>query len=352
MTAGLLAALARRDDVDVHAYALTWRGRDALAATRAARHPGVDPPDPGTGRAGVLGTRAGAAPRPRTGPVRSTSCTPPTSSRRRRARRSWSPCTTSRSCGTPSCAPPTRSAIPRLMRRAIARGAVVHTPSEFVAAEVRELLDAPADRVVAIHSGVPARARRRRRRAGGTLAGHDRYVLALGTIEPRKNLTTLVRAFDRVAESDPELGLVLAGPPGWDFARVQSAIDASRAARPHRADRASSTTATAPTSSRARPCSRTRRSTRASASRRSRRCSAACRWSPATRARCPRCSATPPSSCRRPTSTRSPTAIRALADPDDPSARRRYVAPRSRRAARYDWDTTAARMVDLYRSLA
>jgi glycosyltransferase involved in cell wall biosynthesis len=117
---------------------------------------------------------------------------------------------------------------PGLLRRAIARGAVVHTPSEFVAAEVRELLDAPADRVAAIHSGVPE-VRDGDATRGRTLAAADRYVLALGTIEPRKNLTTLVRAFDRVADTDHELGLVLAGPSGWDAARVQSAIDVSAA---------------------------------------------------------------------------------------------------------------------------
>ena len=43
---------------------------------------------------------------------------------------------------------------------------------------------------------------------------------------------------------------------------------------------------------------------------------------------------------------------RALADPDDADARGRCVAPRARPGRpRYDWDTTAARMVELYRSL-
>ena len=68
--------------------------------------------------------------------------------------------------------------------------------------------------------------------AGRRLAGSDRYVLALGTIEPRKNLPTLVRAFDAVAERDPELHLVIAGPDGWGV----EAFDAACAARsPRRA---------------------------------------------------------------------------------------------------------------------
>jgi len=41
----------------------------------------------------------------------------------------------------------------------------------------------------------------------------DRYVLFVGTLEPRKNLTTLIRAMQKLAE--PDLALVLVGPSGW-----------------------------------------------------------------------------------------------------------------------------------------
>ena len=43
-------------------------------------------------------------------------------------------------------------------------------------------------------------------------------MLAVGTLEPRKNLTTLLQAFarlQRIGEIDPALGLVLAGARGW-----------------------------------------------------------------------------------------------------------------------------------------
>ena len=49
-------------------------------------------------------------------------------------------------------------------------------------------------------------------------AAHDlpkRYVLWCGTLEPRKNVPTLLRAFASVRQHDPELGLVLVGPTGW-----------------------------------------------------------------------------------------------------------------------------------------
>ncbi len=118
---------------------------------------------------------------------------------------------------------------PRLLERAIQRGAVVHTPSEFVADEIREFFSIPPDRVVPIHPGIPD-VITGDRVAGARAAGGDRYVLALGTIEPRKNLPTLIEAFDRVARHDEDLRLVLAGPPGWDTERVAAAIGRARAA--------------------------------------------------------------------------------------------------------------------------
>jgi glycosyltransferase involved in cell wall biosynthesis len=41
------------------------------------------------------------------------------------------------------------------------------------------------------------------------------YVLWCGTIEPRKNLPVLLRAFAQVAARRPDLDLVLVGPDGW-----------------------------------------------------------------------------------------------------------------------------------------
>lgn len=43
----------------------------------------------------------------------------------------------------------------------------------------------------------------------------DHFVLHLGTIHPRKNLTRLIEAFELVAHRDPDVHLILAGNPGW-----------------------------------------------------------------------------------------------------------------------------------------
>ena len=61
-----------------------------------------------------------------------------------------------------------------------------------------------------------------------------RFVLAVGTLERRKNLPTLVAAFGRVASVHPDVRLVLAGGEGDDTGGVRDAIDALGAATAHR----------------------------------------------------------------------------------------------------------------------
>jgi glycosyltransferase involved in cell wall biosynthesis len=56
-----------------------------------------------------------------------------------------------------------------------------------------------------------------------------RYVLAIGTAEPRKDLPGLVHAFDRLADRHGDLALVLAGPPGWGEEALASAVEGARA---------------------------------------------------------------------------------------------------------------------------
>jgi glycosyltransferase involved in cell wall biosynthesis len=50
------------------------------------------------------------------------------------------------------------------------------------------------------------------------------YVLHVGTLEPRKNVPELVRAFDWLAVRDSELQLVLAGGEGWHAAELDGAL--------------------------------------------------------------------------------------------------------------------------------
>lgn len=60
----------------------------------------------------------------------------------------------------------------------------------------------------------------------------EEYVLFLGTVEPRKNIVALVRAFAALAERNKEIGekyqLVLAGAKGWKYKDVFSEIEKAK----------------------------------------------------------------------------------------------------------------------------
>ncbi|MCA1816523.1 MAG: glycosyltransferase family 4 protein [Acidobacteria bacterium] len=123
----------------------------------------------------------------------------------------------------------------RLRRRLplMARAAThVITPTEAVRREACEILKLDAAKVTAVHEAPRAVFRPlARERAAGVLrrlgvAGD--FLLAVGTIEPRKNLTTLVAAFERVALSRP-LTLVVAGREGWLVETLRARVESSPA---------------------------------------------------------------------------------------------------------------------------
>jgi glycosyltransferase involved in cell wall biosynthesis len=54
----------------------------------------------------------------------------------------------------------------------------------------------------------------------------SRYLLYLGTLEPRKNIPLLLRAFAQLVERHPEARLVIAGKKGWYFDEIFHTVDA------------------------------------------------------------------------------------------------------------------------------
>jgi glycosyltransferase involved in cell wall biosynthesis len=131
----------------------------------------------------------------------------------------------------PDQSPPiVRRAAARL-RRAVAAGAHVHASSESTASQARELL--ATDRVTVIPLGPPpappTSAQLPVTDVAHWLAGRP-YVLAIGTEERRKDLPLLIEAFGVVAAADPDVALILTGADGDDSPSVQRAIATSAAA--------------------------------------------------------------------------------------------------------------------------
>jgi glycosyltransferase involved in cell wall biosynthesis len=110
-----------------------------------------------------------------------------------------------------------------VLRRAIDRGAWVHTPSAYVAAQAVELLG--AQRVRVVPHGPPGHLVTTPTGLLPLPGLNGRpYVLALGTREPRKNLARLVEAFGLLHAEHPELALVLVGPDGPDRPNIDAAV--------------------------------------------------------------------------------------------------------------------------------
>lgn len=109
-----------------------------------------------------------------------------------------------------------------VLERAVRRGATVHTSSAATERLVRERF--PSAHVRTVHLGPLEPAPIAATPPVPELVGRP-YVLAIGTVERRKNLPTLVRAFGAIAGTHPELRLVLAGSAGDDSIRVREAVD-------------------------------------------------------------------------------------------------------------------------------
>jgi glycosyltransferase involved in cell wall biosynthesis len=129
-----------------------------------------------------------------------------------------------------------RRSVSRAQRRLplMARAAdAIITPTESVRREVCEVLKSNREKVFAIPEAArtcfrplayPETAAVRRR-----LGVQDNFLFTVGTLEPRKNLSVLVSAFEQVARarSEDAIQLVIAGGRGWLSGPLLAAIEKS-----------------------------------------------------------------------------------------------------------------------------
>jgi glycosyltransferase involved in cell wall biosynthesis len=118
----------------------------------------------------------------------------------------------------------------RAMPRALANTAAVLVDSEFVRQEVLATFGIDPARVHTAHLGVSPVFRPRgtaETRATLNALGlvHGEYVLAVGTIEPRKNVRHVLEAYARLPDATRErYVLVIAGAKGWRAATLEAAL--------------------------------------------------------------------------------------------------------------------------------
>ncbi len=123
-------------------------------------------------------------------------------------------------------------AVPRSARRANH----LIADSESTRRDIVRIWGIPEERVSVVYCGVDRRFRpindnEALDRVRDKYALPERFFLFVGKIEPRKNLTGLIRIFTRLVEAHPGLRqhLVIAGGKGWDYEPVFAAAAASPA---------------------------------------------------------------------------------------------------------------------------
>lgn len=117
-------------------------------------------------------------------------------------------------CFEPSLLQYLTASVPRAVRRAD----WVLADSDSTRHDLVELLDVPENRISVLYPGVEPRfcpmtdteELARVRHKYGLPA---RFILSVGTLQPRKNYATLVEAFSQITDAD--LGLVIVGQRGW-----------------------------------------------------------------------------------------------------------------------------------------
>jgi alpha-1,3-rhamnosyl/mannosyltransferase len=119
-------------------------------------------------------------------------------------------------------------AMDRYFPRSLERASAIITDCEFVKRELIELFGVSSDKVCPVMLGVsPLFHPVPSEQAAPILAKHGlefgKYFLSVGTIEPRKNLTTIIDAFSRLRpEIQNERPLVLVGMRGWLDSDIQA----------------------------------------------------------------------------------------------------------------------------------
>ncbi|GAB4506251.1 MAG: glycosyltransferase family 1 protein [Anaerolineales bacterium] len=132
----------------------------------------------------------------------------------------------------PECADPRlRWYLGQVVPRSVRRADFLLADSESTRRDLIELLGVPPDRVQVIYGGVDARFApvedaEALRRVRETYAGGRPFILAVGTLEPRKNYPTLIRAFAQARQAArlPH-ALIIVGRKGWVYEPIFAAVD-------------------------------------------------------------------------------------------------------------------------------
>ncbi len=85
--------------------------------------------------------------------------------------------------------------------------------------DIMKAYQIPEERVEVVYNGYEKKIKDQRSKIK-TKYTKNPYILYVGTLQPRKNITTLIQAFAKFKEQSPEFRLIVAGKKGWLFESI------------------------------------------------------------------------------------------------------------------------------------
>lgn len=116
-----------------------------------------------------------------------------------------------------AASPSLKAYLDRVVPRSVARADHILADSQATKDDLIALYDTPADKITVLLSGVDARFRRvddPTVRARYNISERP-YLFTVGTVQPRKNYSRLIRVLARLRAAGHDLALVIAGGRGW-----------------------------------------------------------------------------------------------------------------------------------------
>ena len=121
----------------------------------------------------------------------------------------------------PAASPPLRAYLNRVVPRSVKMADHILADSQATKDDLQELYDTAADKITVLYSGVSSRfqpvadeARLDQVKTKYGLTGLD-YLLSVGTVQPRKNYSRVIRALASLRQQGCDLRYVIAGGKGW-----------------------------------------------------------------------------------------------------------------------------------------
>lgn len=129
-----------------------------------------------------------------------------------------------------AASPPLKAYLDAVVPRSVARADHILADSKATKRDLIDLYETPADKITVLYSGVDQRFERvnDRRALAATRAKYRladiRYILSVGTVQPRKNYSRVIRALAQARASGLDLHYAIAGGEGWLEAEMRHTI--------------------------------------------------------------------------------------------------------------------------------